>query len=293
MYVVAKLKEQHRAKSRLRQKVAGDAIGTENSGSTVWDQSGWLIGATPCPKVDAQDPLVRHADWLGPVKLIGHGGNIRQLSEVFVSRELFGDRTFDSESNDAWESLLEDLNASVFANRSPAEKFDWLAPDTEQLAEWLTASGFQPAVDAEKNLRLTLKARGCDGQVHVCRNDRQLRMTMRLGTWNRLDALNETAMVHLARQANDRGRLARIAWIVDGIARRCEAQIDLTGLPTDGPAQRIWPDMLCMSMLGLTLALRRLGMELEVLADPSNCDIAAQLIESKLESVGVVPTTDT
>lgn len=282
MYVVSKLKEQQDRKRRLRQNISADAVGRGSSGSTaLWEPSGWLTLSTRCPAAGGQDPLVHHAGLRGPVKLIGEGSNIRQLTEVFVSRELLGDQIFDSESKEECESLLAELNASVFTNRSPAKQPRWRAPGTEKLFEWLSAGGFQPTLDGEDNLRLTLKARGCDGQVYVFRDDHALRITMRLGSWISLDAENEKAMIHLARQANDRGRLTRIAWIVDGAARRCEAQIDLTGLPTDGPAERIWPDMLCMSMHGLGLALRRLGMELEALSDPNNRAVAAQLPSQK------------
>jgi hypothetical protein len=279
MSIVPKLKEHPRPKTRLRKNATVGANGRAGFGTAaIWEPSGWLALEAPYRKVRIQNPLVHHANFRGPVKLIGAGGNIRQLTEMFVSRELFGDRVFDSDSNEQCESLLAELSASVFANRSPDKKLTWRAPDAEQLVDWLTAGGFHPVLDAEDNLRLTLKARGCDGQVYVCRDDQSLRMTMRLGSWSGLGDETEKAMVHLARQANDRGHLARIAWIVDSDARRCEAQIDLTGIPTDGPARRVWPGMLRMSMHGLGLALRRLGMELEALADPSNRGVAAQLI---------------
>lgn len=279
MYVVSKLKEQQRSKMRLRQNVCGAAGYGGSESAAVWGPNGWLTCAISYLDSGGQDPLVCHADFLGPVKLIGDGGNIRRLTEVFVSRELFGDQIFDGESKEECDSLLTELDATVFADQSPGEQQPWRPPEAERLVAWLRAGGFQPAVDDDGNLRLTLKARGCDGQVRVCRDDQRLRMTMRLGSWGNLDVEREQAMLRLARQANDRGRLARIAWIVEGNSRRCDAQVDLTGLPIGGPAERIWSDMLCMSMHGLGLALRRLGMELDALADPKNGAVAAQLIQ--------------
>jgi len=211
------------------------------SGVAIWGPGGWLTAATDY-SADGQDspdqdPLVCHGDWLRPEKLVSVGGKLKRLAEVFVSHELFGDQSVDFESSEQRDSLFAALNATVFADRLPGKHRSWRAPERDQLLKWLSAGGFQAAVDDQGNLRLTLKARGCDGQVRVCRSDQRLRLTMRLGSWSDLNRESETAMLHLARQANDRGRLARIAWIVDGNSRRCEAQVDLTGLPVDGPAE--------------------------------------------------------
>lgn len=204
-----------------------DAQGRRNhSGVAVWGPRGWLTAATDYDAVSEQDaadrdaadqdPLVCHGDWLGPQKLITVSGKLGRLTEVFVSHELFGDQSLDFESSEQRDALFAALDAAVFADRLPVENRSWRAPETAQLVKWLGADGFQPAVDDDGNLRLTLKARGCDGQVRLCREDQRLRLTMRLGSWSDLDRESETAMLDLARQANDRGRLARIAWIVDG-----------------------------------------------------------------------------
>jgi hypothetical protein len=279
MSVVADKQQRNHAKSIAREN--GPGAGGRPRLIDQWAQSGWLAHATAYSMTPGQNPLAHHANWFGPVKLIGSGPTVQRMTEVFLSHELLGDQVFAAESKEQFESLLAALSDGVFANRSAAKKRHWRAPATQQLVDWLAAGGFPAAVGDEGDLRLTLKARGCDGQVLGRCDHGRLRFSMRLGAWSSLDAECEKAMLYLARQANDCGRLARIAGAVDQDARRCEAQVDLTGLPTDGPAKLIWPDMLCMSIHALELALRRLGMELDVLADPANRDIATQLIKQK------------
>src|SRR5262249_46800134 len=102
----------------------------------------------------------------------------------------------------------------------------------------------------------------------------RLRLTLPLGTWSALAPAAQTAMRALAGEANACSRLVRIAWQAEGNACRCTAQVDLTGLPVPGasdPARRrLWRDMLRLGMAGLDLALRRLALELGVLAETQN-----------------------
>lgn len=275
-----------------RHGASAAAVGGGLPDAAVWQPGGWLVVATDGGPA-AGEPLVRHADWLGPAKLTSVGGKLERLTEVYVSPEMFGGDSMDHESKEQRDELFAELAATVFADRSPGEPASWCPPRSGRLVAWLAEGGYRAVVDNEDDLRLTLKARGCDGQVRVRREAQRLRLTLRLGSWSDLTTEAETAMLGLARQANDRGRLARIAWMIDGQARHCDAQVDLTGLPADGLAARIWPDMLCLSVRGLELALRRLGMELDALADPGNLGLVARLNSSaEFQSVGTVPAGD-
>ena len=106
-----------------------------------------------------------------------------------------------------------------------------------------------------------------------------LRITMLLGEWRELDTAAESAMLALADEANTRSRLVRIAWVEDEKqGRRCEAQVDLSGLPFEEPlhdaAGTMWKEMVRATVDGLELALRRLGLELNGLAEPKNGELA-------------------
>lgn len=290
MYVVAKLKEEQK-KTRRRKAAASldhrpDESNANSEPKSAWEPSGWLCQSLPLAIDDAQDPLSAHSDWLGPAKLVGIDGTARRVTEVFVSRESFGDQVYEEASRRQCESLLKELSRVCTAVLEPLP--DWVAPETEDLMRWLTIGGFQPAIDEANNIRMMLKVRGRDGQVQLQRTAERLRFTMKIGTWSNLAPESEQGMLRLARQANANGRLARVAWIIDGNKRRCEGQVDLTGLPTAGSAERIWPDTMCMSMHGLELLLRRLSIELEVLANSANIAVAEQFLDTRPEVADAV-----
>jgi hypothetical protein len=235
----------------------------------------WQTWTRPFPDAE-QDALALHSTWAGPIKLVRSHGRLEQRIEIFPGSKVEG---LDEEAALDSLALLEDLQQAtwfrVLGERNP----DWQPPAADVLARWLADAGVECAVDQDKNVRFTHKRRGCDGQVKICRGPGQLRLTLPLGRWQKLDPDAEKAMHHLATLANAKSRLVRIAWIAEADVRRCEAQIDLTELPepTEPGRERMWRAMLAMSVAGMELALRQLGLELPVLAEPGNRELVGLL----------------
>jgi hypothetical protein len=99
-----------------------------------------------------------------------------------------------------------------------------------------------------------------------------------LGRWHHLPGAVEAAMLSLVHEANAKIRLVRLCWVADNGQRRCEAQVDLTGLPWEDPAPQavyaLWQATTQTAVAGLALVLRWLGRELALLATPEHADLA-------------------
>lgn len=241
-----------------------------NRGQAVWRPSGWLVRERVVKAPLDGEPLSLHADWVGPTKLVAAGGAWRQRTEVFLPQSA-GDAFLDREADAAQERLLAELLDGSFSSEPTTPALGWEPPEAQALAGWLADAGCTPAIDEQQNLRFALGSRGSDGQVRVLRQHGRLRMSLALGAWNGVDPAAESAMLRLASEANARGRLARIVWHAEGDARCCEARVDLSGLPLgsgDSTAHgTLWREMTRLAVAGLELALRRLGLELDVLSD--------------------------
>lgn len=243
---------------------------------------GWLVGIRPHELAEGQDRLAVHGDWQGPMKLVGSlasaagSANFEERAEFFIGGNGPGSDTFalDEETAAARECLLQELiECGRARSASKADSPDeWLPPTADAVASWLSDAGHEPAIDKQQNLRLTVKRRGCDGQVRIERCPGRLRLSLPLGRWEDLDPKAFEVMHRLTRFANDRCRLARLAWMSDDKAQSCEAQVDLTGLPgvesLEPCMQQLWRDMLRHGVAALELVLRQLGVELPLLAEP-------------------------
>jgi hypothetical protein len=249
-------------------------------------QLGWLTIERPAARLASSEPVVAHADWLGPVKLIGgHGGPVQRI-DVFLGNHRHD--LFDPLLNTGAEEDLEGVLAGVFGrakalfSQKRAALADWLPPDGKRVVAWLSQAGHTVAMDKDENLRMTVRASGRDGQVRVVRQPGQFRFVMPLGSWTRLRSAAEAAMLRVAREANDHLRLGRIAWRAADDRCECEAQVDLTGLLVPGPSHPSGDSVICgmiqMAADALELALRQLQLELEVLADPQHEDLAEMVL---------------
>ena len=138
-------------------------------------------------------------------------------------------------------------------------------------------------------MRCTLKRHGCDGQIRVNRREGGLRFTMPLGQSRNLDSI--AAMTKLCTEANARCKLARIARVEDEEPVRFEAQVDLSGLPwheePDRPTLALWQGMIRMTALSLELALRRLGLELPLLAKAQHPELFQWILKSTTPARGI------
>lgn len=244
---------------------------------------GWLTVRSPFSEAGGQNLLALHGDWAGPVKLVERQGRVERRVEFCLGQPGAADEdTLDEEAAREAEELQVDLLKLVVRLDAGAKGNDWQPPPAEALAGWLAQCGRETAIDQQQNLRLTLKRRGCDGQARIERGEGRLRLVLPLGQWPELDPVAHDAMRLLAGSANSRSRLVRIAWLTEGSGRRCEAQVDLSGLPTgtepNGARERLWQETLTLAVSGLELALRQLGVELLVLAEPRNRELAALVL---------------
>lgn len=234
-------------------------------------RDGWLVGVRPHALAEGQDRLQVHGAWRGPMKLVERDGLIEDCAEFFVGRHglAFG---LDEDSAAAADCLVSELLELPCLLDPEQIAEGWTPPAPELLASWLNDAGHEPAIDKDKNLRLTIKRRGCDGQVRVERGPDRLRLSLPLGRWDNLDPQVFQAMQRLTCFANDRCRLARLTWLSDDKWQGCEAQVDLTGLPgadsLEPCRQQLWRDMLRLGVAALELVLRWLGVELPLLAEP-------------------------
>jgi hypothetical protein len=243
---------------------------------------GWLILSRPSPSSPDLHPLARHADWAGPFKLVQSHGEVEQRVEFFLGhRGGEEESTLDDEAAQAAEALRQELLAFAMSGERRGTVSGWVPPTASALAGWLAQAGRESARDAEENLRLTLKRPGCDGQVRIERGEGRLRFLLPLGHWPGLDPLRAKAMRTLAGLVNANVRLARVAWLTGGAACRCEAQVDLSGLPLPGPDSHVrevlWARSVGVAVRALELVLRQLGLELPVLADDRHGDLAERL----------------
>jgi hypothetical protein len=243
---------------------------------------GWLALRGPFGLTAGQDALAVHGDWAGPVKLAERQGEVEQRVEFFLGSQ---PGTTDSSAFD--EEAAQEAEHRMAALLHLAQQLDgrsrldgWQPPAAETLAGWLADAGHENAIDSDKNLRLTLKRRGCDGQVRVERGDGRLRLILPLGAWPELNELSRVAMRGLLGIANARSRLVRLAWLPEGAGRCCEAQVDLSGLPNGDGCDGLWRATLPLAVGALELALRQLGLELPLLADPNNHELA-ELVRSR------------
>jgi cell division inhibitor SulA len=244
---------------------------------------GWMILRRPFQAIEGVEPLTLHADWPGPVKLVTWPGGVEQRIELFLAPSLGFEADFllDEDASLARQQETKEL-LERFAQLAEERCVQaWEPPPAERCAEWLQQAGCQTAIDQDQHLRFTLKRRGCDGQVRVERSPGRLRFVLALGRWEELSEASRRAIARLASLFNARSRLVRVAWITEDDSRRCEAQVDLTGLPApiDGdafaqPAQSLWREMVRLAVGGMELALRQLGLELPLLADPAHADLA-------------------
>jgi hypothetical protein len=246
---------------------------------------GWLTLRRQVAINDEREPLSLHADWAGPVKLVVHDGEAEQRVELFLGNATTGedDPLLDVEASSAIERLTSAL-IERFSTLEGQTRFDnWQPPDAERLTGWLQLAGCETAIDKDQNVRFTLKRRGCDGQVRIERAEGRLRYLLGLGRWKKLGETPAKVMKLLASRLNARSRLVRIAWFEDGEATRCEAQVDLSGLPVDLNADQhvesVWREMSRLAVGGLELALRQLGLELPLLADPGHGDVVTAMCQ--------------
>jgi hypothetical protein len=245
---------------------------------------GWVIFRRPYPQLPDLEPLAEHGDWAGPAKLVVEKQEFEHRVELFLGGQLGGnDESFlDEEATRALERLSCELFERFTDMNREARFSDWKPPALERMVGWLHEAGHETAVDKEQHLRFTLKRRGCDGQVRVECGEGRLRFVLPLGRWKHLKPEAGGAMRRLAGDVN-RHRLVRIAWIADVEATRCEAQVDLSGLPVrpegDAHADTMWSAMTRLAVGAMELALRQLGLELALLAEPAQLDLTAAVFE--------------
>ncbi|MGE0607277.1 MAG: YbjN domain-containing protein [Pirellulales bacterium] len=229
-----------------------------------------------------QEPLSLHADWSGPLKIVAGQGCHLLRGELYLGPAEAADEWVEetpADADGAWRSQVID---AAFGRQPGTTTDTWEPPAAETLAQWLADVGYLASVDEQVNLRLTLKSRGCDGQIRITRQPGRLRLTLELGRWSSLPPVVEEAVLRLARRTNASVRLVRLAWFAEGSQRRCEAQVDLSGLPLseETPRQEAFGrEMLRLAVASLELALARLGLELEVVADPNHLALAERIVE--------------
>jgi hypothetical protein len=258
----------------------GQAGVEEESWKVDLDSMGWLTILRVLPHEEG-DPLSKHGDWTGPVKMIETANGMIQRIDIHRGA---GAVTY----NDAMLGEEDALAAGGMVKKLLARAGDWFAggnglngwtpPSSKMLCEWIVRTGREAAVDEAGHLHLTLKRQGCDGQVRITRRENHLRFTMPFGRFSRLEPQAKAAMAKLAAEANAGCRLARIARLVESRDDRYEAQVDLTGLPwgdtPDSATLSMWAGTVRMAVLSLDLALRRLGHELPLLAEARESELA-------------------
>ncbi len=249
------------------------------------DPTGWVTFSRRLPPCEGEGCLARQGDDLiGPIKLRRFAAGIVQQLDVFVPAL--------SSSAERWAvdpDLADEVRALLGEIAQVAQRmFDgqldldaWEPPAAESLLlPWIRELGHDAVLDQAGDLRLTLHREACDGQVKIeCRPNR-LRMVMPLGRWPQLTPAAAAAITRLAAEANDRTRLVRIVCQPCAAGLQVEALVDLTGLPAsrlNRAAEAMWKEMVHLALDGLDLVLRRLGLELQVLADPGNGQFAELL----------------
>ena len=252
--------------------------------------SGWMTATAQRKASGESSGLSIHAHWPGPARCDSNGANLTRLELPIDGTGLFGADQWLLCADDSSEiEFLQGLLARFPAWMEARAIDDWEPPEASQLTEWLGEAGHTSAIDEQGSLRAVLKRRGCDGQVLIERETGRLRLTMRIGAWTTIPEPTRDAMRSLVQVANHRTRMVRLAWLTDEEANkvRCEAQLDLTGLPLPAEGNTVssglWSTVLAAGLDGFQLHLDRLGLELGALADPDNSDVVEVLNEALRE----------
>jgi hypothetical protein len=265
-----------RKRSRTRAEGGLQGAGPLESCWHAHRLEGWLVLGRPFPLSAQQLPLQVHAGWAGPFKLVGRPGEVEERAEVFL-----GSQGGEDSSSLNPEALCQELLGLAATAKQPEQAVEWEPPEASLLAAWLAAAGWEPTIDGADRLSLTLRRPGCEGQLRIERGAGRLRLVLPLGHWPQLEPCGERAIYALAARVNAGIRMARIVWICSGSERRCEAQVDLSGLPVPAPAcpwrEGLWRRWLPRAAGALELALRQLGLELAVLANPSYRSLAERV----------------
>ena len=252
------------------------------------DGQEWTTLETAADHISASEALRMHDAWLGPTKLVHGPEGVRERIEFSLPADESSDLNCLS-LLDQWEALPQKaLRRAIFrtaremlANRANVNLRNRIP--VAAIRAWVQSEGYLTATDEQGDLRLAITYGGFDGQTRINCGPERLRMSMTLGNWTDLPAVVEAAMWRLAAEANACTRLVRIAWLGDGGQRRCEGQVDLTGVPWVGDDNPCFEPtarhMLQMALAGLEAAARRLGRELTALADPANYELAEALNE--------------
>lgn len=255
---------------------------------------GWVTFRRQYQLSNGDQALAEHACWPGPRKLMGTGRVKRRNGKrvavdthqlqfyweggFHAGHEIFSDDDL-AEDYKGFRSAVARSVAKLMNGTSCAQ---WEPPAAERLSKWLQKAGYQPVIDQKKNVRLTLKRKGQTSQVRVTCKKGCLRFSLVLGRWSRLSQPAQQAMQRLAADCNRRVRLARVSWVKDEKdAAICEATVDLTGMPWSDElancAAEFWQTMAGKACSGLEAVLHQLGLELTVLADPANEDLAREV----------------
>jgi hypothetical protein len=282
-----------RKRSRARHAAAGKDMrrgvrrlpGVRRDWRIVRDHRGWITVERPVEGYTGDELLAAHADWAGPVKLMSTDQGPVQRVEILLGGQVNGryDPLLHAEADQDFDRLFAELleRCGDFFDQKPQAFDSWAPPENAALTSWIGESGHAVAADKDENLRLTLHAAGRDGQVRIYRGPGQLRFVMPLGSWSQVQAASEAAMLRQAQRATTCTRLLRVAWRSGGGRQRCEAQVDLSGLPVEGPSDRahngVVRGMVRMALAALEIALRQLPRELDILADPRNGPLAESL----------------
>lgn len=255
---------------------------------------GWVTFSRPYRLQTQGLALAEHADWPGPGKLVQKGQVKRkngkrvplgtyQLQFYWDSGFYAGQGSFtDDDLADGYKEFRVAMARSVARLMNRTSCAQWQPPEAEQLAQWLQKAGYQPVIDQKKNVRMTLKRKGQTSQMRITCRKGCLRFSLVLGRWQRLSESAEKAMHRLVSECNRRVRLARVVWGKDEKgAAICEAAVDLTGMPWSDElancAAEFWQTMTGKACSALEAVLHQLGLELTVLADPANEDLAKEV----------------
>ncbi len=269
-------------------EVLGGVATNHSDVEFIHSRDGCISMFKPYANPKGVELLERHTDWAGPIKLELRDSQVVQRIDVQAvgllnsAADEFAADDERAASQDLLGSLL-DCASGFFSVRSEIK--GWTPPEASAIRGWLAEAGIEAAIDKDEHIRLTIKRRGLTGQARIERRQGRLRLILPLGRWRGLDPVSERAILLLAGEANERGRLARIAWLEREGVRCCEAQVDLTGLPAgaagDGPLSAardtMWKETIRAAVAGLGLALARLGLEVEALGDPKNKSIAKEV----------------
>ncbi len=249
-------------------------------------RQGWTTFETVARQVTPSEALGVHDAWRGPTKLVHGRDGLRQRVELSLpASQSIGGRGLLDESQARREEAIRRAAIRGVGHilSRPEEPRLKNRVSAGMVRDWVVAEGYAVAADEQGGLRLAITYNGFDGQTRIDCGESQWRLTMSLGSWPSLPPAVEAAMLSLAAEVNAQTRLARVVWLEDGTKRRCETQVDLTGVPWVGESDPFFEQaarhMLQLALAGLALAARRLGRELAALAEPGNRELAEALNE--------------